>query len=142
MKDLITLVKKHNIVQLTPYRNAVGDIAIGYGQTIGITSASNWTQEQADQDLFTRLYQSKGIVKHRISSTFNNNQLNALASLVFDVGYEEILRTSIPYFASIDNKRAISDLFMLFNKHGRVVSAKRTAWRRDEQQLFNTKVSR
>lgn len=142
MNNLIIFVKQFLYPSLIPYKNSNGELAIGYGQTLGVNLATSWTVEQAEKDLAVQLHQIQGVVLRKIqgANALNANQLNALVSLVFDVGYILVINSDLVVHLAERNYRAVSSSFAQFNKTNRVVSARKVARRNAEQYLFNKKV--
>lgn len=135
-------IKKFMSCSLIPYWNDNKELAIGYNQTINVTSASLWTQKQADSDLHKRIAITTSLIHSKVAnaSKFSANQMTALVSLFLDIGYEDIRRTKFMEYLETKNYVMISSSFMLFNKTKRnVVSVKKTARRKAEQTLFNSK---
>jgi GH24 family phage-related lysozyme (muramidase) len=142
LNNLIIFVKQFLYPSLIPYKNSNGELAIGYGQTLGVNLATSWTVEQAEKDLAVQLHQIQGVVLRKIqgANALNANQLNALVSLVFDVGYILVINSDLVVHLAERNYRAVSSSFAQFNKTNRVVSARKVARRNAEQYLFNKKV--
>lgn len=135
-------IKKFMPCSLIPYWNDNKELAIGYNQTINVTSASVWVQAQAERDLQKRIAITTSLIHSKVpnASKFSANQMTALVSLFLDIGYEDIRRTKFMEYLETKNYVMISSSFMLFNKTKRnVVSVKKTARRKAEQTLFNSK---
>jgi GH24 family phage-related lysozyme (muramidase) len=136
---LIPFVKQFIRASLVPYFNENGELAIGYGQTIGVISATTWTQEQADEDLKQQLSNTKRLLLAKFpgANSLNTYQTNALVSLLSDVGVTKLRYSSLAVHLEERNYPAVCKAIMQFNLNGRVVSAKKTTRRHAEQVLFN-----
>lgn len=135
-------IKQFVPCSLVPYWNDNKELAIGYNQTINVTSASIWTKEQAERDLNKRIAVTTSLIYSKVPNAdkFNVNQMSALVSLFLDVGYEDLRKTKFMEYLETKNFVMITSSFMLFNKTKRnIVSVKKTARRKAEQILFNSK---
>lgn len=83
----IELVKKFEGCKLKAYQDIGGVWTIGYGATGGLIGpATEWTQAQADYQLLTRLNAVGSQVMAACGMRVNQNQFDALCSLVYNIG--------------------------------------------------------
>lgn len=141
MKNLEAFIKAHTACHLVPVKNNQGKLEIGYGQTLGINAGTTWSQEQADADLTKSLRQLDNALAHAIEGYINYAfpRKAALISLAYDVGLEEIRKTKLIDYLAQGKFVLAHSLFLQFNKNGRAVSIKKTARRKSEQEMFNSK---
>lgn len=134
-------IKQYVTCSLVPYWNENKELAIGYNNTINVTSATIWLKEQAEADLDQRIRQTTMLLRAKLSigHTLTFNQTTALVSLFLDIGYENIRKTKFIDYLEDKNWVMATSSFMLFNKNRlNTVSVKKTARRKAEQVLFNT----
>ena len=84
-KKGIELVKSFEGLKLTAYRCPSGVATIGYGHTKNVTSNMKITPAEADKLLREDLSEAETAV-NRENLPINQNQFDALVSLVFNIG--------------------------------------------------------
>lgn len=86
-QDCIDLIKKWEGLRLKAYQDQKGIWTIGYGSTgPGIDQHTEWSQSLANLALITRINALGGLVLHAIAPHISQNQLDALVSLVYNIG--------------------------------------------------------
>jgi len=85
---LIKLIKESEGCKLKAYKDCVGVITIGYGQTKGIKEGMVWTQNQADEDLIKTALEvlNQAIKASPILATVNMEKQAAIADFVYNLG--------------------------------------------------------
>ena len=88
--SLINLVKKFEGYSDTAYLPTKNDVpTVGYGTTKGVKLGDKITPEKAEELLHNDLKEAQGIVDKLVTVPLNENQRNALTSLVYNVGETE-----------------------------------------------------
>lgn len=83
----IGLIKQFESFRADPYRDSVGLWTVGYGHKIEPGDAmTTVTEDEALQMLADDLKYSEGIINQHVACPLNQNQFDALASLVFNIG--------------------------------------------------------
>lgn len=82
----IDLIKKFEGCRLTTYEDEGGLPTIGYGHTGNIEMGLTITQDQADQYLSDDLIHTETGIECMVNVPLNQNQFDALVSLVFNIG--------------------------------------------------------
>lgn len=85
---LIKLIKESEGCKLKAYKDCVGVITIGWGQTKGIKEGMIWTQNQADEDLIKTALEvlNRAIKASPILATVNMEKQAAIADFVYNLG--------------------------------------------------------
>lgn len=84
---LTDLVKKFEGLRTEAYLPTKNDVpTIGYGMTKGVKLGDSITKEQADSMLQDHLTEVQNQVKSMVKVPLSDNQLNAVTSLVYNVG--------------------------------------------------------
>ena len=88
----LELIQSHEGLRLDPYYDPVGLPTIGYGQLLSnepyadLSQFDSITEDQAVEFLRQRLDRIDGILNRLVEVPIDNNQRNALASFVYNVG--------------------------------------------------------
>jgi lysozyme len=125
-----------------PYRDGVGVLTIGYGETQGVHAGMVWTRKHALDRLRTRVnrdyLEPVLVLANHIGLHLQQNEADALASLVYNLG-PGILdqgRTMGDALRS-KNRRRIADAFLVYdNPNDPAVHAGLARRRRTERALF------
>lgn len=90
----LNLIKSFEGFSADPYQDSAGVWTIGYGHTSGVNkSAPRITERQAEEFLDIDIKRAEFDIERYISFDLNQNQYDALASLVFNVGAAPLLGT-------------------------------------------------
>ncbi|URO00941.1 lysozyme [Leclercia adecarboxylata] len=82
----IGFIRSHEGCVLTAYHDGGGVWTIGVGHTKGVKEGQTITQDQADQFLADDLVPVETCINGHIAVTLNQNQFDALASFIFNLG--------------------------------------------------------
>jgi lysozyme len=85
---LIKLIKESEGCKLKAYKDCIGVVTIGWGQTKGIKEGMVWTQNQADEDLIKTALEvlNQAIKASPILATVNMEKQAAIADFVYNLG--------------------------------------------------------
>ena len=85
---LIKLIKESEGCKLKAYKDCIGVVTIGWGQTKGIKEGMTWTQNQADEDLIKTALEvlNRAIKASPILATVNMEKQAAIADFVYNLG--------------------------------------------------------
>ncbi|ASG87596.1 lysozyme [Salmonella enterica] len=98
-------------VKLAAYQDGGGVWTIGYGHTRGVKQGQVISHEQADEFLVDDLRQVDSCINERVTVTLNQNQFDALASFVFNVGRQAFSDSTLLKKLNEGNYRAAADQF-------------------------------
>jgi lysozyme len=88
LEILIKLIKESEGCKLKAYKDCIGVVTIGWGQTKGIKEGMVWTQNQADEDLIKTALEvlNQAIKASPILATVNMEKQAAIADFVYNLG--------------------------------------------------------
>lgn len=136
--DGINLIVKYEGCSLTAYRDSSGILTIGYGHTGGITEGLTITEEKAEELLIEDLKISEDYVNYYVNRNgleLNDNQFSALVSFCFNCGCGNLQK-----LITGKTVEQIADDILLYNKSNGVVLQGLINRRKDEQELFLSRV--
>ena len=93
--NILDLIRKFEGLRLQAYQDSVGVWTIGYGHTSGVTQGMTCTKEQAEQWLENDFFMAKNDVKAVVKVPLRENQLDALASFVFNLGVRKLIQSTL-----------------------------------------------
>lgn len=91
----INIVKFYEGLRLQAYLCPAGIPTIGYGHTKGVKLGDTCTREQAEKWLETDFFTAKQEVKAVVKVPLKENQLDALASFVFNLGARKFSQSTL-----------------------------------------------
>ena len=91
----LDIVKKYEDLVLKAYLCPAGIPTIGYGHTKGVSLGMTCTKEQADQWVEDDYFMAKNDVKAVVRVPISANQLDALASFVFNLGVRKLIQSTL-----------------------------------------------
>lgn len=112
------LIKSFEGCRLTAYQDVVGVWTIGYGHTEGVKPGDTLTHEQADSLLTRALMRYEDAVAQACTSPPNQNQIDALVSLAYNVGTEGLRKSTVIKCHNRGDYNAAARAFALWNKAG------------------------
>jgi lysozyme len=131
------LVKQFEGCKLKAYQDVGGVWTIGYGATgMLIGPETTWTQDQANNDLIFRLNACGAQVRAAIGSNANQNQFDALTSLIYNIGVAAFRGSELVRLVNARSYQAAADQFLLWDHVKGVVVPGLLARRQHERALF------
>lgn len=94
MKGL-DIVKEAEGLRLSAYLCPAGIPTIGYGHTKGVKLGDTCTKEQAEEWLENDFFMAKNDVRAVVKVPLRENQLDALASFVFNLGVRKLIQSTL-----------------------------------------------
>lgn len=138
IKDAETIGGKPNLVAYLPTKKDVP--TIGYGHTKGVKLGDTCTVEEAEDYLLQDIAWVVAAVNKNVSVQLNQNQFDAVGSLVFNIGASAFLKSTILRKLNQGDFAGAEREFARWNKQkGRVVPGLTTR-RKKEAELFATTV--
>ena len=136
----LALIKSFEGLRLGPYMDSAGTWTIGYGHTRDVTQESDVITETEADDL---LHEDLAFAELEVSRTakvdLNQNQFDALVSLVFNVGSSPLFMT-LGKKLNLGDYEGVAEEFLVWNHAGGLVIDGLTRRREAEKQLFLTPV--
>ena len=91
----LDIVKEAEGLRLSAYLCPAGIPTIGYGHTKGVKLGDTCTREQAEGWLENDFFMAKQDVKAVVRVPLRENQLDALASFVFNLGVRKLIQSTL-----------------------------------------------
>ena len=91
----LDIVKEAEGLRLSAYLCPAGIPTIGYGHTKGVKLGDTCTREQAEKWLENDFFTAKQEVKAVVKVPLKENQLDALASFVFNLGVRKLIQSTL-----------------------------------------------
>ena len=139
----IDLIKESEGLVLKAYLPTANDVwTIGYGHTKGVKPGQIITKETAERYLREDLVWVEAVIDKWIKVSINQNQYDALASLIFNIGESQFIGSSVLRWLNSGNITQAADSFVLWNKQRNKTSGKLevlnglTKRRQKEKELF------
>jgi GH24 family phage-related lysozyme (muramidase) len=139
----LDLIKKHESFQEKPYIDDAGKLTVGYGTRIAYSPelknkkisdevATAYLKKKIDSDVVPA-------IKQGVKTKLNQNQLNALASLVYNIGKTQFLNSELLKALNSKNAKEIKKNWGEFKVGGGKVLPGLVKRREEEINLFFTK---
>lgn len=137
----IALIKRYEGCRLTAYPDPAtgGDPwTIGYGCTgPEIKEGVVWTQNEADQNLLSRLNTLSDKLQDLITVELTDNQFNAIVSLVYNIGIGNFEKSTMLRLINLGAMTKAADQFLVWSKAGGKEMSGLLARRQAEKRMFN-----
>ena len=91
----LDIVKEAEGLRLSAYLCPAGIPTIGYGHTKDVKLGDTCTREQAEEWLENDFFMAKNDVKAVVKVPLRENQLDALASFVFNLGVRKLIQSTL-----------------------------------------------
>ena len=135
-----TEIKRHEGCKLTAYPDpgtGAEPWTIGYGATgPDINPGTEWTQEQADTDLFNRLNTLGDRIDSVVHVEINDNEKAALCSFAYNVGMGNLKNSTLLRLINEGKKDEAAPHFLEWNKAAGKVLQGLVIRREEEMKLF------
>ena len=112
------LIKQFEGFREHAYQDVVGVWTIGYGFTRGVQPGQHMTLQQAEARLITELLGYEQAVRSGCALEPNQNQLDAMCSLAWNIGVTGFLRSTVLKCHNRADFQSASRAFGLWNKAG------------------------
>ena len=112
------LIKQFEGFREHAYQDVVGVWTIGYGFTRGVAPGQHMTLQQAEARLITELLGYEQAVLSGCTLEPNQNQLDAMCSLAWNIGIAGFLRSTVLRAHNRGDFQSASRAFGLWNKAG------------------------
>jgi lysozyme len=140
----IDAIKKHEALRLTAYLPTKDDVwTIGWGHTKTAKQGMVITEAQAEVLLRQDLSWVEDVIRRRVTVPLTQNQYDALASLIFNIGEGNFSRSTVLRRLNAGDYRGAADAFLMWNKQrdrktGQMNVLRGLTRRREEERaMFN-----
>ena len=136
-KNGLDLIKQFESLQLKAYKCSANVWTIGYGHTKNVKEGDCISQDQANCFLMQDLYSVERAIIRLVKVKINQNQFDALCSLIFNIGISAFNKSTL--LAKLNNGDYVgaAEQFRRWNKVNNVVMAGLVRRRQAEEDLFN-----
>ena len=108
----IDFIKKYEGLELKPYKCPAGKWTIGYGHVTTPEKYSVITKEIAEQLLLEDIKIAENVIKSSVCVYLNQQQFDALVSLVYNVGNKAFLKSKgLDFLNKKDFKNTVIEFF-------------------------------
>ena len=132
----IAFIRDHEGCVLTAYQDGGGVWTIGIGHTRGVKAGQVITQSQADEFLADDISPVEACINKSVTVALNQNQFDALASFIFNVGENAFKNSTLLKKLNAGNYRAAADQFTRWVYDNNVFVQGLYNRRTDEKVLF------
>jgi len=134
----ITLIQSFESCRLTAYQDGRGTWTCGWGSTgSDIGPGTVWTQDYADHRLIEDVTDACDTVRAHVTVTLTDNELSALTSFVYNVGYGDFVNSTLLKMLNQGFYQQVPVQLMRWNHIGQTVSFGLTRRRTAECRLWN-----
>ena len=135
------LIRSFEQCRLEAYLPTPDDVpTIGFGHTKGVKLGDICTPKEADDLLANDLAWVEECINERVDVPLTQNQFDALASFVFNLGCGNFAASTLLKLLNLGNFTAVPAQFLRWNKQGKNVLPGLTRRREAESELFQARV--
>ena len=136
-KNGLDLIKQFESLQLKAYKCSANVWTIGYGHTKNVKEGDRISQDQANCFLMQDLYSVERAIIRLVKVKLNQNQFDALCSLIFNIGISAFNKSTLLAKLNTGDYVGAAEQFGRWNKVNNVVMAGLVRRRQAEEDLFN-----
>ena len=136
-KNGLDLIKHFESLQLKAYKCSANVWTIGYGHTKNVKEGDRICEDQANCFLMQDLYSVERAIVRLVKVKINQNQFDALCSLIFNIGISAFNKSTLLAKLNKDDYVGAAEQFRRWNKVNNVVMAGLVRRRQAEEDLFN-----
>lgn len=115
----LAVLKHYEGCKLTAYRDSVGVLTIGWGDTENVTEGMMITQEEADDRLERRLGRDfEPGVKAAIQAHMKQEQFDAMVCLAYNIGVSAFTNSTLVKLFNAGDVQGAADEFLRWDKAG------------------------
>ncbi|ELE1937076.1 lysozyme [Salmonella enterica] len=119
----LAALKREEGCKLTAYPDSRGVWTIGTGHTgkvdgVAVHKGMTITQDTADRLLRDDLSWVEHCIAERVTVVLNQNQYDALCSLIFNIGANAFIGSSVRRYLNAGNYTAAADAFLKWSRAG------------------------
>lgn len=134
---VLDLIKHFESLQLKAYKCSANVWTIGYGHTKNVKEGDRISQDQANCFLMQDLYSVERAIVRLVKVKLNQNQFDALCSLIFNIGISAFNKSTLLAKLNTGDYVGAAEQFRRWNKVNNVVMAGLVRRRQAEEDLFN-----
>ena len=139
-KNGLDLIKHFESLQLKAYKCSANVWTIGYGHTKNVKEGDRICEDQANCFLMQDLYSVERAIIRLVKVKLNQNQFDALCSLIFNIGISAFNKSTLLAKLNTSDFVGASNEFKRWNKANGMVLCGLIRRRQAEEDLFNAKL--
>lgn len=113
----IEIIKRHEGLRLQAYLPTPNDVwTIGYGHTKTATQGMRITEAQAEELLRSDIRWAEDTISRLVKVNINQNQFDALGSLVFNIGASQFSKSSVLRRLNAGEYEEAANAFLMWTK--------------------------
>jgi lysozyme len=113
----IEIIKRHEGLRLQAYLPTPNDVwTIGYGHTKTAKQGMRITEAEAENLLRSDIKWVEGVINRLVKVTINQNQFDAIASLVFNIGGAAFSKSSVLRRLNSGEYEEAANAFLMWTK--------------------------
>ena len=136
-KNGLDLIKQFESLQLKAYKCSANVWTIGYGHTKNVKEGDRICEDQANCFLMQDLYSVERAIIRHVKTEINQNQFDALCSLIFNIGITAFKDSTLLNKLNNNDFNGASNEFKRWNRVNGIVMRGLIRRRQAEQDLFN-----
>lgn len=136
----LKIIKDFEGLRLKAYKCSAGVWTIGYGHTSGVKEGDVITKEQAEKYLKKDVISFENTVNGVVKVKLNQNQFDALVSLVFNIGSGAFKKSTLLKKLNAGDYDSASEQFLVWVKAGGQTLKGLVNRREQERALFRKEV--
>lgn len=137
----LKIIKDFEGLRLKAYKCSAGVWTIGYGHTSGVKEGDVITKEQAEKYLKKDVISFENTVNGVVKVKLNQNQFDALVSLVFNIGSGAFKKSTLLKKLNAGDYDGASEQFLVWVKAGGQTLKGLVNRREQERALFRKEVN-
>jgi lysozyme len=130
------LIESFEGLKLTSYQDQRGIWTIGYGSTTDVWPNMTITQQEADDRLGIDLHNAEQAIYKNIQIPLNQNQFDALVSLVYNIGVGAFKKSTLLKLIDRADFQGAANQFLAWDKTNGVINEGLVNRRSVERNLF------
>ena len=133
----LDIIKHFESLQLKAYKCSANVWTIGYGHTKNVKEGDRISEDQANYFLMQDLYSVERAIIRHVKTEINQNQFDALCSLIFNIGITAFKDSTLLNKLNNNDFNGASNEFKRWNRVNGIVMRGLIRRRQAEQDLFN-----
>ena len=133
----LNLIKHFESLQLKAYKCSANVWTIGYGHTKNVKEGDRISEDQANYFLMQDLYSVERAIIRHVKTEINQNQFDALCSLIFNIGITAFKDSTLLNKLNNNDFNGASNEFKRWNRVNGIVMRGLIRRRQAEEDLFN-----
>lgn len=137
----VDFIKRFEALKTVAYRDGGGIWTIGYGHAIKLPYEMYFKDNPISPEIAENLLKEdlqfvERCIAHHVRIPLTQNQYDAIASFIFNVGCRAFERSTFLYLLNLGNAEKAADQLLRWNKDNKKEVAGLTRRRKNEREMF------